>query len=167
MAIQTTDFVTRLSGGAANAVGNASIGGAKSSVVASTAIDGLFDAVAAGEAVVGRVEYRCVYLHNANATDPMINAKMWVQSDTPLAGTALEIGVGAAVVNATETAIADEATAPAGVVFSAPASAGAGLSLGTILAGQHKSIWFKRNVTAGAGSSTNDPWSVGYNCETA
>ncbi|HBU9449085.1 TPA: hypothetical protein MDH62_002424, partial [Staphylococcus aureus] len=50
MAIITGDFATRLSGGAANAVGNAALGGAKSSVAAGTSVDTLFDATSAAEA---------------------------------------------------------------------------------------------------------------------
>ena len=74
MTIIAGDFVTRLSGGAGNASGNAAIGGAKSSTAMSSAVDGLFDSTAAAEAVAGDVEYRCVYLHNANAVDTMFAA---------------------------------------------------------------------------------------------
>ncbi|MGL5001957.1 MAG: hypothetical protein ACRDAM_03355 [Casimicrobium sp.] len=167
MAIITGDFVTRLSGGAGNSSGNASLGGAKSSTVAPTAIDQLFDAVGAAEAVAGDIEYRCVYLHNGNASDSMINAVVFVSANTPNASTTLEIGVGTAAINGTEQTVADETAAPAGVTFSAPSTAGTGLALGTIPLGQHKAIWLRRTVTAGAPSSNNDTWTLGYQCETA
>jgi hypothetical protein len=167
MPIITADFSSRLSGGAANAVGNASIGGAKSSVAVSAATDGLFDAVSAAQAAAGLVEYRCIYLHNANGADLMTAARVWINANTPLAGTTLAIGVGAAAVNATEGAIANEATAPAGVSFSEPASAAAGLALGNIPAGQHRAIWLRRTVTAGAGPSASDTFTLGFDCETA
>lgn len=166
MSIITADFQRRLSGGASNAVGNASIGGVKSSEVMSAATDGLFDAVTAAQAAAGLVEYRCIYLHNANATGVMTAARVWVNANTPLAGSTLDIGVGAAAVNATETAIANEATAPASVSFSAPSSAGAGLALGNIPAGQHRAIWLRRTITAGAGASASDAWELGFDCET-
>lgn len=166
MSIITADFSCRLSGGAANSDANASIGGAKSSVSVSATTDGLFDAVSAAQAAAGLVEYRCIYLHNANATDLMTAARVWVNANTPLAGTTLDIGVGAAAVNATETAVANEATAPAGVTFSAPSTAGTGLALGNIPAGQHKAIWLRRTVTAGAGASASDTWELGFDCET-
>lgn len=165
MPIITGDFTFRLSGGAANASGNASLGGTKSSNAVPTAVDTLFDAVSAGEATAGDVEYRCIYLHNANATDQMITARVWVAGNTPLAGTTLDIGVGTAAVNATEQTVADETTAPSGVSFSAPSTAGTGLALGTIPAGQHKAIWLRRTVTAGSGNSANDTWSLGVDCE--
>ena len=47
MSIIADDFVLRLSGGSSNNVGNAALGGAKSSNEASSSVDGLFDAVSA------------------------------------------------------------------------------------------------------------------------
>lgn len=167
MAIIAGDFVTRLSGGAGNASGNASLGGAKSSTAAPTTLNGLFDATSAAEASAGDVEYRCIYLHNANGADSMINAVVFVSANTPLAGSTIDIGVGTAAINGTEQTVADEQTAPAGVSFSAPSTAGTGLALGTIPAGQHKAIWLRRTITAGAGSSANDTCTLGYQCETA
>lgn len=166
MPLIDADFSLRLSGGAANAVGNASIGGAKSANAFSATVDQLFDPVTAAQAAAGLVEYRCLYVHNGNATDALINARLWISSQTPLAGTVLAIGLGAAAINATETAIANEATAPAGVTFSEPASAAAGLALGSIPAGQHKAIWLRRTVTAGSGASASDPWTLGLDAET-
>ena len=167
MPITTPDFVTRLSGGASNAVGNNALGGVKSSEVMPTSIDGLFDATSAAEAVAGRIEYRCVYLHNANGTDAMTDARVFVQANTPLAGTTLDIGIGTSAVNGVEQTIANETTAPSGVSFSAPTDAASGIVLGNIPAGQHRAIWLRRTVTAGAGSSANDTWQLGYRCETA
>jgi hypothetical protein len=166
MSVIAADFVTRLSGGASNAVGNSSLGGAKSSNTASTATDGLFDAVSAAEAAAGLIEYRCVYLHNANATLDMTNAVVYVSANTPLAGTTLDIGVGSAAINGTEQTVGNEATAPTSVSFSAPSTAGTGLALGSIPAGQHKAIWLRRSVTAGSGSSASDTFTLGYQCET-
>lgn len=166
MSIIAANFESRLSGGAANADGNLSIGGIKSSNVMSSATDALFDAVSAAQAAAGLVEYRCIYLHNANATDTMTNARAWVSANTPLAGTTLDIGIGAAAVNATETAVADEATAPVGVTFSAPSTAATGLAVGTLPPGQHRAIWLRRTVTAGSASSASDTFTLGYDCET-
>lgn len=167
MPIITGDFVTRLSGGAANSSGNASLGGAKSANAISGSIDALFDAVSAAEASAGDVEYRCVYLHNNSGADTMTNARVWISANTPLAGTDLAIGVGTSAVNGTEQTIADEQTAPSGVSFSSPSTAGTGLALGTIPPGQHRAIWLRRTVTAGSGSSANDTATLAYDCETA
>lgn len=166
MSIISTDFVLRLSGGATNTDAAASIGGAKSSTVASAAVNGLFDAVSAAEAVAGDIEYRCVYLHNANATDTMTALVAYVQSDTSSAQTALAIGVGAAAVNGTESAVANESTAPAGVSFSAPTDAASGIAMGDIPPGQHRALWLRWTVTAGAGATANDAATLGFRCET-
>lgn len=166
MSIITGDFVVRLSGGGSNAVGNSSLGGVKSSNAASATVDQLFDSVSAAESAAGSVEYRCIYLHNANSTDTMTNAVVFVSSNTPLAGTTIDIGVGTAAVNGTEQTVASETTAPSSVTFSAPTTAGTGLSLGTIPTTQHKAIWIRRTVTAGAGASPSDGFTLGFQCET-
>lgn len=165
MPLITGDFVTRLSGGGSNADGNAALGGAKSSNAASASIDALFDGVSSADAAAGDVEYRCVYLHNGNASSAMLGAVVWISANTPLAGSDLAIGVGTAAVNGTEQTIANENTAPAGVSFSAPSSQGAGLALGDIPAGQHKAIWLRRTITAGAGASANDTFTLGYGAD--
>lgn len=162
MPLITGDFVTRLSGGAGNASGNASLGGAKSSTAASSGVDALFDGVASAEASAGDVEYRCVYLHNGNAISTMLSSVVWISANTPLVGTTLDIGVGTSAVNGTEQTVADESTAPSGVTFSAPATQGAGLALGDIPAGQHRAIWLRRTVSAGAGASANDSWTLSF-----
>lgn len=167
MAIITGDFVTRLSGGATNTLGDASLGGAKSANAAPTTLDGLFDATTAAQAAAGTVEYRCIYLHNANAADTMTSAVNFMSSNTPLTSTTIDIGVGTSAVNGTEQTIATEATAPTGVTFSAPTTAATGLALGNIPFGQHRAFWVRRTVTAGSASSPNDAYTVGYQCETA
>lgn len=162
MPLIAADHVIRLSGGAANSVGNASLGGAKSSTVAPQSLEALFDAVGSAEAVAGDTEYRCVYLHNANASSQMEPAKVWISNNTPLAGTTIEIGVGTSAVNGTEQTIADENTAPTGITFVAAANEGAAVALGNIPAGQHRALWIKRIVTAGAGFSANDTWQLTF-----
>jgi hypothetical protein len=162
MPLIAADFVARLSGGAANSSGNASLGGAKSSNAASAAVDSLFDQVSSGEAAAGSVEYRCIYLHNGNASSTMLSAVVWVAGNTPNTSTTLAVGVGTAAVNGTEQTIASETTAPTGVTFSEPSTQGAGLALGDIPAGQHKAVWLRRTVTASAPAIANDTWSLGF-----
>ena len=141
MAIISTDIVYRLSGGAANSDPNASLGGAKSSTVAGTNI---FDDVSSAEATAGDIEYRCVYVHNGHATLTYLGSKIWIQANTPSTSTDIFVGLGTAGLNATEQTIANEA-----VDFST------GLSIGDIPAGQHFSVWVRRNVTAGAAGAAD------------
>lgn len=167
MAIIAGDFVTRLSGGSGNTVGDASLGGVKSTTVAATTLNGLFDAVTAAEALAGDTEYRCVYLHNANSSSTMTNAVVWISSNTPSTSTTADIAVGSAAINGTEQTVADENTAPTGVTFSAPSTFGTGLALGSIPFGQHKAIWIRRTITAAAPLAASDPITINYQCETA
>jgi hypothetical protein len=157
MAIISSEIQYRLSGGASNSVASASIGGAKSSTAITTGVaNNLFDNVSGDEAAAGDVEYRCVYIHNANASLTWENVVVWISANTPSTSTTIDIGLGAAAVNATETAVANESTAPAGVTFSAPTTKGAGLSIGNIPAGQAKAVWLRRTVEAGAAAINND-----------
>lgn len=165
MPLITGDFVTRLSGGATNNVGDASLGGIKSANAASATVDLLFDGTSAAEATAGDVEYRCVYLHNANASSSMLTSVVWISANTPNTSTIIDIGVGTSAVNGAEQTVANESTAPVGVTFSAPATQGAGLALGIIPAGQHRAIWLRRTITAAAGFSDNDTWTLGYGAD--
>ena len=161
MPITSAEIVYRLSGGAANSNANASLGGAKSSSVVPA---GLFDDVSSAESAAGDIEYRCIYVHNANATLTMQNAVVYIQANTT--GSRIAIGVGTSAVNATETAVADENTAPAGVTFSQPANKGAGLALGNIPAGQHRAVWVRRTIGA-ATPASNDTYTLRVECDTA
>lgn len=152
MPIVTADIEFRLSGGAANADPDAAIGGAKSSVVVPA---DFFDDVSGAQSAAGDTNYRCLYVHNDHATLPLQNAVLWIDQNTT--GNRVAVGAGASAINGTETAVANEATAPAGVTFSQPANKGAGIALGSIPAGQHKAVWVRRVVSAGA-AANNDTY---------
>lgn len=156
MAIISTDIKYRLSGGAANTDPSASLGGAKSSADAPI---GIFDDVSSAEASAGSVEYRCIYVHNAHGTLTLLGAKLWIQANTPSASTDVAVGLGSSGLNGTETAVASETTAPAGVTFSTPSAFASGLSLGDLPAGQHFAVWVRRTVTAGA-AATSDSFTL-------
>lgn len=153
MAIQSTDIIYRLSGGSANTDPAASLGGVKSS----TAVTGstILDTVLAAEGAAGDIEYRCVYVHNNHGTLSLDNAVVWLQSSTLGTDQAIALALGSSAVNGTEQTVADEDTAPTAVTFSTPASKGAGISLGNIPAGQHRAVWIRRTVTAGAPASSS------------
>lgn len=154
MPILNTEIKYRLSGGAANADPLLSLGGIKS---ANDAGAGIFDNVSSAEASAGDVEYRCIYVHNghAAATLTLQAAKVWIQVNTPSADTTVDIGLGAAAVNATETAVGTEQIAPAGVVFSTPVTEAGALVIGDIPPGQHKAVWVRRTVNAAAAAASD------------
>lgn len=161
MAIANTDITLRLSGGAANASNAASLGGAKSSTVVPATVTNHFDAVSGAEAIAGDVEYRCLYLHNAHASLTLQGATVTVASDTPEASTTISVGVGTSAVNGTEQTVADENTAPSGVTFGTVAT------LGDIPAGQHRAVWVRRTVTAGAAAVTGTQYTLRPGGDTA
>jgi hypothetical protein len=160
--IVSGDIDYRLSGGAANADPNASLGGAKSSEEVVDNVDNnLFDDVSGAEHTAGLVEYRCIYVHNAHGSLTLTDAVVWIASDTSGADSDLSIAVGTAAVNGTEQTIADENDAPAGVSWSdAAVSRATGLALGSIPAGQHKAVWLRRTISAGATPQAADTCSV-------
>lgn len=162
MAISNSDLKIRLSGGSSNTDPAASLGGVKSSTDAGSSI---FDNVQSAEAVAGDIEYRCVFIHNAHGSLTALSGKVWVQTQTPSAETDVAIGLGTSAVNGTEQTVADENTAPSGVTFSAPSSEGAGISVADLPAGQHKALWIRRTVTAGA-AAASDGFTLRFKCDT-
>lgn len=151
MPIVSTDIQYRLSGGAANADPLLSLGGIKSSVSAGT---NLFDDVPSAEASAGRVEYRCVYIQNNHGTESYLDpVRLFIAANTPSVNTTIAIGIGTAALNATEQTVANETTAPTGVTFSEPSTFATGLTIPTIPAGQHRSVWLRRTINAGTAAA--------------
>ncbi len=168
MAIQASDIQRRLSGGAGNTDPAASLGGVISSTaITSASIHNLFDLVVGAESTTGDTEYRCFYLRNGHATLTWYDAKVWIETNTPAAGSAVEIGLGTAAVNGTEQTVANESTAPSGVSFSTAAGSANALTIGDIPAGQHKAVWVKRTISAGASAYDTDSVVLGYTGDTA
>lgn len=163
MPIISTDIKYRLSGGASNSDPLLSIGG-----IASTTTDvpaGIFDDVTSVEAASGDTEYRCVYIKNTHGTLTALGTKIWIQTQTPSADTSVEIALGSSAVNGTETAVANENTAPSGPTFSSAANEGAALTIGDLAPGEHKAIWIKRIVGAAA-AAANDSFTLRVKCDT-
>jgi len=166
MPITSSDIEYRLSGGASNADGNAALGGVISANAVSASLHALFDRVTGAEALVGDVEYRCIYIRNSHATLTLYGAVVWLSANTPSSYTSIDIALGSAAVNGEEQTVSDEATAPTGVSFSAPASYAAGLAIGDIPAGQHKAVWLRRTVGAAAAAYTGDSFTLAVMGET-
>lgn len=167
MAVVPSDMVMRLSGGASNTDVNAALGGIMSATPVNfgDTMNNLFDNVSDADAVAGDTEYRCIYLRNANATDTLNDAKIYVSSNTPSPTTKVQIGldpagVGNGSTTGVATTAADENTAPAGVTFSDAANTGAALAIGTLGPGQGCAVWIKREVTAGTTAASSDPFTL-------
>ena len=168
MPIAASDLIERLSGGASNSDPNAALGGAKSSTaVTDNTTHNLWDVVSSAESSAGDTEYRCIYLHNNHGSLTLQNAKVWISTNTASSSTEIQIGAGTSAINGTEQTIANENTAPTSVTFSLAASEGAAVSLGNIPNGQHKAIWIRRVVTAGAAAANDDSYVLTYAGDTA
>lgn len=167
MPITATDIVFRLSGGASNASGDASLGGAISNNAVSSSVNALFDYVSGDESAAGDVEYRCIYVRNSHASLTLYGAKVWIASNTPSTDTEAAIGLGTSAVNGTEQTIANENTAPTGVTLALAANEAASLSIGDLAPGAHKAVWVRRTVTAGAAAYNNDGMTLTVKGDTA
>ena len=144
----------QLSGGASNADPNLSLGGVHSSVALSaTAMNNLFDDVAAGEASAGDTEYRAIDITNTGDATSAVT-KIFMDPETSSTSTQLDMGIEASPLGST-LSIANESTAPAGVTF-AHYNSGSKLSLPDIAAAAYCRVWVRRVVSAAAPNTSND-----------
>lgn len=165
MPISTSDLQIRLSGGASNTVPSASIGGALSSqqIDYEDVVHNVFDPVLDAEASLGAIDYRCVYVTNADAARTAYNVRAHILGQSANPGVSLALGVGVAAAGATEAAIADESVAPDGVTFSSPSLAATAVSLGTLAPGQGRALWLRRTTAPGTTGIDSDIASIRIN----
>lgn len=163
MPASASDIKFFLSGGASNSDPDDSRGGIISSFeIVNGTLENLFDIVSIGEASAGHEDYRCFYVKNINPTDTIFDVRAWIETNTPSPTTTVAIGADpAGVGNGSTTGVAvtivNEITAPAGVVFSTPASAAAGIPGGAALApGQSLAFWVRRTISAGTSPVPSD-----------
>lgn len=157
MAIQSTDIILRLSGGASNTDPNACLGGVMSTTTAivDNTLHNLFDKVTGAESTAGEEEYRGFYILNNHGTLTLESAKIWVDSETTHTGEDFEIALCDEGVNVTMETIGDAYTAPSGPTFGDATGEGAALSLGDIAAGQRYGIWVKRTTDPATAAKNN------------
>lgn len=143
------------------AAGNAATSAAATSLgkyISTTAWAGgaandLFDDISGAENAASTVDYRCIFVHNSNASNALQNAVVYLSAEVA-GGAAIAIAtdnVAASAIGASPAQshgpIANETTAPSAVsAFSSPTTAGAGLSLGNIPAGSCKAFWVRRTA---------------------
>lgn len=145
-----SNLVFTLTGGAANAVPDDSLGGVGSSVeLSATSLNNLFDDVSDAEAVAGDIEYRAIdILNNGDAAASVVNFFFSTQTTSPF--TSIQAGL-----DSTTQTIADENTAPSAVTFTEP-TAGAPLAVADIAINGRQRVWIRRTVTAGAENLPDD-----------
>ena len=166
-AIVAGDILTKYST-TAGAAGNSTAGTAAGSLgkyVSTTqwtggALNDLFDDISGDENAASESEYRCIFVHNANAANVYENVVVWLSAEV---GGGANVTIGAdttaasALANASAQAltIANEDTAPGGVTFTGPTTKATGISLGNIGIGQVKAFWIKRTATNSAALSAD------------
>jgi hypothetical protein len=121
----------------------------------------LFDNISGAENAASTVDYRCIFVHNSNAANTLENAVVYLSAETA-GGANITLAIDGTAASAIASAsaqaatIANETTAPTGTgAFSAPTTAGTGLSLGNIPSGQCKAFWVKRTATNSAALSSD------------
>ncbi len=151
----TAEVEYRLSGGAANADPNASLGGVMSSVsIDSNNNPNLFANVDTSEAASGSDKYRCIFI-----TPPAknyTNVSIWISTPTLSNDTELHLAVAPEGKNVDVEVIANENVSPVGVIFTRPVQDYNALSLPDLNIGDRIGVWIKRNVKSGAAGYPND-----------
>lgn len=178
MAIAASDILIRLSiltGAAGNANAqadpNQALGKYMSTTDASTGANGLFDNVSGAENAANEAEYRCLFIFNNHATLTALGVVVYLSAEVA-GGASVALGVDTTAASAKGSAtaqaltIANEDTAPAGVSFSSPTTAAAGISLGDIPAGSCRAIWVRR-TTASSAALDADGFTLGISLDTA
>jgi len=151
--------VFRLSGGQLNINGNGSLGGIMSNTAYTTdTVENLFDNVTRNEGLLGRTEFRCIYVLNTGAGH-ISGATLEVQINPPVTFIAIgldPVGKGDGVNRGVATNIATEDTVPTGVKFFSEDQASSDgpfqkviLPLGLLKANEAVPIWFKRVTEQG------------------
>ena len=168
MAILSTDIKFLLSGGAVNTDVNLALGGIPSSTeIVDSTLHNLFDIVYGAEALVGDVEYRCIYILNDHATLTLQTALTWISVNTPSTASTIDIGLGTSAVSGTEQTVVDESTPPVGVTFTSPSTLLTGLAIGDLIPSATKALWIRRTITAAAGPYDLDTVTINAGGDTA
>lgn len=182
MAITAAEILFKLSTGNSGSAGNASAQGnvnaslgkfIATTQVTDASLNNLFDDLTGDENAQGGSyqDYRCIFVHNSNASLTLQNAVMWLSAEVA-GGAVIAIGVDPAAASAIGSGtqqgavITTDTSAPAGVTFSAPTTKGTGIALGNIPAGQCRAIWIRRTA-ANTSALNNDGATVRVEGDTA
>jgi hypothetical protein len=132
-----------------------SIGGAITLNPVPQGVNSFFGDVDFAEATTGSTHYRCFYVKNNSTEDILFSAGIYISVRTPNPSTLCELGLGAAGMNVTEPAIADQTVPPDGVEFFAT-RIDQQLLLGNMDAGDYHAVWIKRVVSPEAAGAAAD-----------
>ena len=149
--------------------GVGSLGGAITAIeIPDNTLHNIFDVVESAEAIAGAVNYRCIYVKNTNgASLALANPLIYIQTISSYVKNTLGLGLGLSGINGVESSIANESTAPVGVVFNTVAGTPNGLAFPADLpAGEHMAIWISRTVQADSAAQSNITASIALQGDT-
>ena len=154
MAIVASDISLRVSGGASETDPNNALGGAMSTVgggiITTDVLNNLMDDISSAEATAGVTLYRGLYWDNEHGSLEYTTPFMWISSQTSSGDTDLSMAIADEAKNTAIEVIANETTAPSGPTFSAPASKGAGIAVGSLASGDNRGFWLRYIVNSAA-----------------
>ena len=138
-----------LSGGTGNSNPYGSLGGKRSTTqVSNDTLENIFDNISRQEALVGKTEYRCLYVYNPSGST-LTTVKVHISqhpSTTNISIGADTAGIGNGTSTAIASSIATEDTVPTGVTFYGESEDHFGLALGTLKVGEGTPFWLKRQA---------------------
>lgn len=120
------------------------------SILVSAPLHTVFTQTTALMALVGDVQYRCLYFKNNHASLTANDVRLYIHAP-PSLPQSLAIGVdpagaGDGTTTGVAQTIATPYDAPVGVTFTAPIQAASGISLGTLTPGQSVAFWQRRTL---------------------
>ncbi len=124
---------------------------AATSAWAGGALNDLFADISGAENAASQIDYAGLAILNNNAANVAENGVIYISAETA-GGASVAVGVDTTASSAKGSAtaqlltIATRTTAPAGVTFSSPTTAGTGLALGNIPVANVKGVWIRRTA---------------------
>ena len=158
-------IIFRLSGGKNNIDPNGSLGSIMSDTAYTTdVVENVFDNISRNEALLGRTEFRCIYILNTGAGH-ISGAILEVVTNPPVTFVAVGLdpaGKGDGITRGVATSIATEDSTPTGVKFFGEDIASSDgpfdtvrLPLGLLKVNEAVAIWFKRVTEQGTAQTVS------------
>jgi hypothetical protein len=151
-------FQIYLSGGASNTDPDSSLGGVMSSTqMVDAVVENLFDNIKRKEILVGKTEFRGMYIKNSHATLPIHNPILYVDLDPTQTQVSFGVdpaGPGDGAATGVMQVIGTEDAVPTGVVFEDANEYKVKLPLPTLKPLESVGIWMKR-ISTGSGASAS------------
>lgn len=135
--------------------------------ISPVSLHNVFNLVSGIERVSGKTKYRCIYARNMSLTDTAINPTLFIPKDTVsstttlYAGFDIDAGIGDGTGSGVAQSIANEATAPTGILFTQATDPSKGVRFGEdIPPGKTMVIWLKLIIFLNTAAAKMDGTSI-------